>query len=194
MCETVVHRDSDTVLNRGGRYSQRFRCPKATASELVAMCERVATQHLGAQKAYVSFPNRKLAASRISLILKLLADTMALVDFENDMELAEAFWRDILADSSGVVPTERWEKFARLTRSVVAAHHFLRRYSDRDAFQSRWIEDTRTTTLETNLLKQFACVFYHVLGCNVSNSQEKDANNRRSQRQMGSASLRCYKN
>jgi hypothetical protein len=100
----------------------------------------------------------------MSSILKGISDTMQLVEFDGEKEVARAFWTTVLLDPSGKLPSKRLDGFLRLTRSVTAARHYLRRFSERDAIRLAFTKDTSDNAREAHLLKQFACVFYHVLG------------------------------
>jgi hypothetical protein len=134
------------------------------ATSIVAMCERVATHHVAMTELYVGYPSQRLAERRIESILQRMSELIDLVEFDPGSDVAKVFWLDIFAGPSANVPHERLAKFEKFTRSFAAAHHLLRRFSERDGFQKAWIQSTSETAFETRFLQQLACVYYHILG------------------------------
>src|SRR5271165_4239520 len=133
------------------------------AERLIEECEIVATIHFHTITFQANFPNFESADRRITLILDHLGKALDLVNFDGDGELTGRFWGHILADDSGDVPRERWEKFLRLKRSVHAAHHLLRRASERENFESKWREDNSLSVLEIEYVKDLAGIYWHTL-------------------------------
>jgi hypothetical protein len=134
-----------------------------TATSIVAMCERVATHHITIVELYVGYPTRRLAERRIESILQRMSELIDLVEFDPGSDVANLFWQDIFSGPSATVSYERLSKFARLARSFTAAHHLLRRFSERDGLQKTWLQGTSVAAFETRFLQQLACVYYHIL-------------------------------
>jgi hypothetical protein len=133
------------------------------AKILIDECEIVATIHLHTIVFQANFPNYDNASYRITSILDHLGQVLDLVNFDGDSELAGRFWAQILMDAYGDVPPDRWDKFLKLTRSVHAARHLLRRASQHKGFESKWKENNSLSVLEIEYIKDLAGIYWHTL-------------------------------
>jgi hypothetical protein len=100
---------------------------------------------------------------RITRIFDLIKKAYDLTIFDDQTDISEKFWRLALTDSSGSLDESRWDRFIKLTRSIRAAHHLLRRASERKRFESKWSEGSSERAYDLELLKQMSCVYFHVL-------------------------------
>jgi hypothetical protein len=130
---------------------------------IIDECEIVATIHLHTIAFQANFPTFDSANHRIGTILNHLQGAFELAHFDDDVKLAARFWRHILEDDYGDVPADRWDRFVKLTRSVRAAQHLLRRASGREGFKSKWKEDNSLSVLEVEYLTDLAGVYWHSL-------------------------------
>jgi hypothetical protein len=131
--------------------------------ELIADCEAVSRIYLDGISYYGNLLNMDSVDERITRILDLAKRAYDLTMFDDQTEIAKKFWRLALADSSGNLDESRWDRFIKLTRSIRAAHHLLRRASERKEFESKWREDNSERAYDLDLLKQISCVYFHVL-------------------------------
>jgi hypothetical protein len=86
-----------------------------------------------------------------------------LLSFQGEVEIAAKFWKLVLSDSFLYVEKNRWESFVKLTRSFLAAHHLLRRVSERKQFDSKWWKENSLHAFDLDFLQQLSYVYFHVL-------------------------------
>jgi hypothetical protein len=135
----------------------------AVAELLIDECEIVATIHLHTIEFQSQFPNFDGAEQRAESILCHVRETLDLICFDGESELAGRFWRHIYTDVSGDVMQDRLDKFEKLIRSVQAAHHLLRRALERKILKSNWREDNSLSTLESEYIRDLAGVYWIAL-------------------------------
>lgn len=138
--------------------------PDSLMEEVIEACEHIASTHVYDVAFWPRFMKWDAADDRITKILDHLFKAHELAYFEGDAKQAEVFWARVLSDKYGEVADHRWDKFWSFLRSIVAAHHYLRRWSEQTAKNREWCTDISLTHFEGVFLKELACTYYQLLG------------------------------
>lgn len=133
------------------------------AEKLLEMCRLIAQVHLDNVQWYRSYPRPSDAQHRVSSILFHLSEAMRHAKFDGDYNQRDKFWASVFVDSAGEAHSEGWGRWLRLTRSLEAAHHLLRRFAERKLKALQSEKDGSVGALEAGYLRQLSCAYTHIL-------------------------------
>lgn len=132
----------------------------AVAEELIEMCELVAQTCLDNQEYFASFPSKNESKKHIDAILHHIEQLLKYADFDGDKEKRNRFWVQAVEDEERVKFSDRFYRWSALARSLEAAHHLIRRFSERrfDSLYSNIMISSQNFFLE-----QIGCVYFSII-------------------------------